>query len=59
MKDLYPLPLTDEILNIMVGHETLVEVKFEFMWNISHYCNNIFAFHMPMFIIFVFSLQQI
>jgi hypothetical protein len=37
----------------------LVEVKFKFLQNISHYCNNIFAFHMLMFIIFVLSLNKL
>ncbi len=31
MKDLCPVPLIDEILNIVVGHETLVEVEFKFL----------------------------
>jgi hypothetical protein len=37
----------------------MVEVKFKFLQNISHYCNNIFAFHMPMFTIFVLSLNKL
>jgi len=37
----------------------LVEVKFKFLQNISHYCNNRFAFHMPMFIIFVLSFNKL
>ncbi len=37
----------------------MVEVKFKFLHNISHYCNNIFAFHMPMFIIYVLSLNNL
>jgi hypothetical protein len=35
----------------------MVEVKFKFLQNISH--NNIFAFHMPMFIFFVLSLNKL
>jgi len=35
-----------------------VEVKFKFLQNISHYCNNIFAFHMHMFIIYVLNLNK-
>jgi hypothetical protein len=37
----------------------MVEVKFKFMQNISYYCNNRFAFHMFMFIIFVLSLNKL
>jgi hypothetical protein len=37
----------------------VVEVKFKFLQNISHYYNNRFAFHMPMFIIFVLSLNKL
>jgi hypothetical protein len=36
----------------------MVEVKFKFLHNISHYCNNIFAFHMSMFTIFILSLNK-
>jgi len=38
---------------------SLVEVKFKFMQNISHYCNNIFAFHKHMFIISILSLNKL
>jgi hypothetical protein len=34
----------------------MVDVKLKFLQNISHYCNNIFAFHMDMFTIFVRTL---
>jgi hypothetical protein len=37
----------------------LVEVKFKFLQNISHYYNNIFAFHMPMFTISILSLNKL
>jgi len=37
----------------------MVEVKFKFLQNISHYYNNRFAFHMLMFIIFVLSLNEL
>jgi hypothetical protein len=36
----------------------LVEVKFKFFQNISHYYNNIFAFHMPMFTLSVLSFNK-
>jgi len=36
----------------------MVEVKFKFLQNISHYCNNKFVFQMHMFIIFVLSLNK-
>jgi hypothetical protein len=36
----------------------MVEVKFKFMHNISHYCNNKFAFHMLMFTISILSPNQ-
>jgi hypothetical protein len=39
--------------------ERIVEMKFKFLQNISHYCNNIFAFHMPMFTIFVLSFNKL
>ncbi len=42
-----------------LGANDLLEVKFKFMQNISHYCNNIFAFHMPMFIISILSLNKL
>ncbi len=37
----------------------MVEVKLKFLQNISHYCNNIFAFHMCMFTIFVLNLNKL
>jgi hypothetical protein len=37
----------------------MLEVKFKFLQSISHYCNNRFAFHMHMFIIFVLSLNKL
>jgi len=37
----------------------MVEVKFKFQQNISHYNNNIFAFDMPIFIIYVLSLNKL
>jgi hypothetical protein len=37
----------------------MVEVKYKFLQNISHYCNNIFAFHMPMLTIYVLSLNKL
>jgi len=37
----------------------MVEMKLKFLSNISHYCNNIFAFHMPMFIISVLNLNKL
>jgi hypothetical protein len=37
----------------------LVDVKFKFLQNIPHYCNNRFAFPMPMFIIFVLSVNKL
>jgi hypothetical protein len=38
---------------------SLVEVKFKFLQNISHYCNKRFPFHMPMFIIFILSPNKL
>jgi hypothetical protein len=35
------------------------EVKSKFLQNMSHCCNNKFAFHMPMFIIFVLNLNKL
>jgi len=40
------------------ANKKLVEVKFKSLQNISHYLNNIFAFHMPMFTIYVLSLNK-
>ncbi len=37
----------------------LVEMKFKFLHNISHTYNNIFAFHMPMFINSILSLYKL
>jgi len=37
----------------------LVEVKFKFLHNISHYYNNKFAFHMLMFTISVLSFNKL
>jgi hypothetical protein len=37
----------------------VVEVKFKFLQNISHYCNKKFAFHMPIFTIYVLSLNKL
>jgi hypothetical protein len=36
----------------------LVEVKLKLLQNISHYYNNRFAFHMPMFTISILSLNK-
>jgi hypothetical protein len=36
----------------------MVEMKFKFLHNISHYCNNIFTFHMHMFTISMLSLEK-
>jgi hypothetical protein len=36
----------------------MVEMKFKFLLNISHYCNNTYAFLMPMFTIFVLNLNK-
>jgi len=36
----------------------MVEVKFKFLQNISHYCNNKFVFQMHMNIIFVLSFKK-
>ncbi len=47
------------ILNWMWLGKFLVEVKFKFLPNISHYYNNIFAFHKYMFTIFVLSLNKL
>ncbi len=38
---------------------TMVEVEFRFLQNISHYCNNIFKFHMHMFIVCIISLDKL
>jgi hypothetical protein len=51
-------PLLKEKKSPQNGHQ-MVEVKLKFLHNISHHYNNIFAFHMLMFIIFVLNLQQI
>jgi hypothetical protein len=37
----------------------MVEMKFKFLQNISHYYNNIFAFHMHMFTISVLSFNKL
>jgi hypothetical protein len=37
----------------------MVEVKLKFLQKNSHYSNNIFAFHILMFIIFVLSLNKL
>jgi hypothetical protein len=37
----------------------MVKMKFKFLHNISHYCYNIFAFQMPMFTIFILSLNKL
>jgi hypothetical protein len=37
----------------------MVEMKLKFLQNVSHYYNNIFAFHVAMFIIFVSSLNKL
>jgi hypothetical protein len=37
----------------------LVEMKFKFLPNISHYYNNIFAFHMPMFTNYILTLNKL
>ncbi len=37
----------------------MVEVKFKFLQNISHYYNNRFAFHMHMFIVPILSLNKL
>jgi len=37
----------------------LLEMEFKFLHNIPHYYNNRFAFPMPMFIIFVLSLNKL
>jgi hypothetical protein len=34
-------------------------MKFKFLHNISHYCNNKFSFHMHMFTIYVLSLNKL
>ncbi len=36
----------------------MVEVKLKFLQNISHYYNNIFAFHIPIFTIYSLSLNK-
>jgi hypothetical protein len=36
----------------------LVEVKFKFLKNVSHYCNNKFSFYMPMFTIYVLNFNK-
>jgi hypothetical protein len=38
--------------------QRMVDVKFKFLQHISHYNNNKFAFHMPMFIIYVLSFNK-
>ncbi len=40
------------------GHQ-MVEMEFKFLQNISHYCNNKFAFHMHMFIFFVLNFNKL
>jgi len=35
----------------------MVKVKFKFLYNISHYSNNIFAFHMHMFTIYILNFN--
>jgi len=42
--------------DIFVVH--MVQVEFKFLHNISHYYNNIFAFHMHVFTIHVLSLNK-
>jgi hypothetical protein len=37
----------------------MVEMILKFLQNISHYCTNIFAFHMHMFIIHVLSFNKL
>jgi hypothetical protein len=37
----------------------MVEVKFKFLQNISHYCNNIFAFHVHMFTISILNFNKL
>jgi hypothetical protein len=37
----------------------LIEMKFKLLKTISHYYNNIFAFHMPMFTSYVLSLNKL
>jgi hypothetical protein len=37
----------------------MVEMKFKFLQNISHYYNNIFAFHMHMFVVFVLNFNKL
>ncbi len=37
----------------------MVELKFKFLQNISHYYNNKFAFHIHIFIIFVLSFNKL
>jgi hypothetical protein len=51
--------LTISLFNYVNSWVELIEVKFKFLQNISHYYNNVFAFHMPMFTIFVLSLNKL
>jgi hypothetical protein len=51
--------LVDSLTNFQACKDGLIEVKFKFLQNISHYYNNIFTFHMHMFIIFVLSLNKL
>jgi len=44
---------------VLIYNIHLVEVKFKFLQNISHYYNNIFAFHMHMFTIYILSLNKL
>jgi hypothetical protein len=37
----------------------MVEMKFQFLQTISHYCNNIFAFHMHVFTISILSFNKL
>jgi len=37
----------------------MVKMKLNFLQNISHYYNNKFAFHMPMFIISILNFSKI
>jgi hypothetical protein len=37
----------------------MLEMKFKFLQNTSHYYNNIFAFHMHMFTISILSLNKL
>jgi len=53
--------LTSIMATMCSNHKQMwmVEVKFKFLQNISHYCNNIFAFHMHVFTIFVLNLNKL